>query len=150
MLQITSATTLAILAPAASFTNCLGQALRGARPLAVCQLLVSVRTQTGGCLLLPPQQLQPCRQASDDSVRSSFDAYGFPPADYQQQQYQQQFAMGAEAMDSEGAAHGVEAEAVSAAAAVDRAKVASMLDALALQQPLFMSSKYVKIADLNR
>ncbi len=108
-----------------------------------------VRTQTGGCLLLPPQQLQPCRQASDDSVRSSFDAYGFPPADYQQQQYQQQFAMGAEAMDSECAVHGVE-EAVSTAAAVDRAKVASMLDALALQQPLFMSSKYVKIADLNR
>lgn len=29
-------------------------------------------------------------------------------------------------------------------------KVASMLDRLALQQPLFMSSKYVKLADLNR
>lgn len=42
------------------------------------------------------------------------------------------------------------AAAAAAAAAVDRAKVASMLDALALQQPLFMSSKYVKIADLNR
>ena len=40
--------------------------------------------------------------------------------------------------------------AAAAAAAVDKSKVASMLDALALQQPLFMSSKYVKIADLNR
>lgn len=40
--------------------------------------------------------------------------------------------------------------AAAAAAAVDKSKVSSMLDALALQQPLFMSSKYVKIADLNR
>ena len=48
------------------------------------------------------------------------------------------------------ATNNIDAEAAAAATAVDRAKVASMLDALALQQPLFMSSKYVKIADLNR
>lgn len=36
------------------------------------------------------------------------------------------------------------------ASAVDRARVAMMLDALVVQQPLFMSNKYVKLADLNR
>jgi hypothetical protein len=34
--------------------------------------------------------------------------------------------------------------------AVDKTKVAKMLDALVIQQPLFMSSKYIKLGDLNR
>ena len=119
--------------------------------------------QAGGCRTLPlpsqfsdfqlPQFYQPAhcpllphlllRNRSDDSAQSVFD-------EAQQQYYGNMGATAMDVADDGAAAQVIERESVAAAAAVDRGKVASMLDALALQQPLFMSSKYVKIADLNR
>lgn len=93
-------------------------------------------------LYLSPQLLS---EGSNDSVQSTFE-----------EAFQAALMGGGRApMDTEMADGNsnntaLDREAVAAAAAVDRVKVASMLDQLALQQPLFMSSKYVKMADLNR
>lgn len=106
----------------------------------------------------PPQQLSPAyfgavqqaqllSKGSDESATSVFFEEAFQAA-----------LMGGQRtptamdMDTDSGPHGQAAqqEAAAAAANVDPARVASMLDQLALQQPLFMSSKYAKLADLNR
>lgn len=70
-----------------------------------------------------------------------------PPLSPQQMQYPQQMSQQASCSSTQPAIEAREAESTSA---VDRARVASMLDALVIQQPLFMSNKYIKLADLNR
>jgi hypothetical protein len=101
--------------------------------------------QLGNAYFGAAQQAQLLSKGSDESATSVFFEEAFQAA-----------LMGGAAVDMDTDmtngqhGHAAQREAAAAAANVDPARVASMLDQLALQQPLFMSSKYVKLADLNR
>jgi hypothetical protein len=106
--------------------------------------------QLGNAYFGAVQQAQLLSKGSDESASSVFFEEAFQAA--LMGGGRAPTAMEMDGDMSSGGQHGrpAQREAAAAAANVDPARVASMLDQLALQQPLFMSSKYVKLADLNR
>jgi hypothetical protein len=105
--------------------------------------------QLGTAYFGAAQQAQLLSKASDESASSVFFEEAFQAA--LMGGARNQAAMDMDTDMTEGRhTHAAQQEAAAAAANVDPARVASMLDQLALQQPLFMSSKYAKLADLNR
>ena len=105
--------------------------------------------QLGTAYFGAAQQAQLLSKASDESASSVFFEEAFQAALTGGARTQAAMDMDTEMADARQS-HAAQQEAAAAAANVDPARVASMLDQLALQQPLFMSSKYAKLADLNR
>lgn len=106
--------------------------------------------QLGTAYFGAAQQAQLLSKASEESASSVFFEEAFQAALMGGARTQAAMDMDTEMADGRHGHHAAQQEAAAAAANVDPARVASMLDQLALQQPLFMSSKYAKLADLNR